>query len=57
MPDGDLDLLASVLEDAALERATDVDMLDALHPDEVDYLAQVGDLGDPATDGLEGRCV
>lgn len=56
MPE-DLDQLAAVLDQADLERATDVEMLDALGDDELDYLAAVGDLADPVTDGIEGECV
>lgn len=57
MPD-DLDRLASVLADADAERETDIAMLDEFGGDELDYLARLGELEDPATDGVENeRCV
>lgn len=57
MPDNDVELLASVLDEADIERAVDVDVLADMTQAELDYLAAVGDLADPVTDGVEGECV
>lgn len=46
----------SILDRAALERAADVDALDFLDAAQLDYLARLGSLEDPATDDVEGRC-
>lgn len=52
-----LDHLAEVLADADREHAAEVEALEDLEPDQVEYLAAVADRRDAITDGLEGRCV
>lgn len=49
--------LAQVLDDADRARADELDRLVDLDDDQVDYLAHVDERPDPASDGLEGRCV
>lgn len=56
MPD-DLQHLADVLADADRAHTADVDVLDRLTDDQVDYLAHLDEVEDPDTDGIEPRCV
>lgn len=52
-----LERLAATLDDADQTHAADVEALADLDDDQVDYLGRVDERSDPATDGLEGRCV
>lgn len=49
--------LAATLDAADTARGADIAALDDLSDDEVDALAAAGDLPDPDTDGIEGRCI
>lgn len=54
----DLDALARTLAEAEAERSADVDALADMNDDELRYLAEAGDMPDPATDGIEDeRCI
>lgn len=52
----DLDNLAKALNAAAKARSAEVAALADMSEQEIAYLASVGDLEDPVTDGIEGRC-
>lgn len=54
---GDLHALQAVLDDATAQHHADLHYLDLLDPDVVDAIGAAHELPDPATDGIEGRCV
>lgn len=53
----DVEYLVTVLEEAERQRAEDVDRLRLLGTRELSYFEHLGQLDDPDTDGLEGKCV
>lgn len=54
---GDLHRLQAVLDDATAQHHADLQYLDLLDPDVVDAISTAHQLPDPASDGLEARCV
>lgn len=58
MEPDDLDELVCALGEAEADRQADVTALGGLTAEQLDYLARVDELEDPATDGVENpRCV
>lgn len=54
---GDLHHLQAVLDDATAQHHADLHYLTLLDPDMIDAISTAHELPDPATDGIEGRCV
>lgn len=53
----DLHALQAVLDDATAQHHADLAYLDLLDPEVVDAIGTAHELPDPASDGLEARCV
>lgn len=54
---GDLHHLQVVLDDATAQHHADLAYLGLLDPEVVDAIGAAHELPDPASDGLEARCV